>query len=415
MQINYYLDTNQRTKNPERIIFCYIRGIKKGETIKLHTGERILEKHWDKEKQRAKDRGKDKYVGAPELNDFLDKYIEKIKRTYRVSFVENSDIKYEEIRELITGAFKESSNDFFKIYDSYLESKKNEVCHRTIQRLNTLRSHLLAFQTEKKFKITFDAINHHFNDLFVNYLINDKKFINNTVSKLVSNLKVFLNWATLRKFNTKTDYNQFKCKWSEPDLIALTNDELMKLLYFDLSSKPSLEKVRDVFCFGCFTGARYSDIEGFLVSDIVNDIWRLNTLKTKDSINIPLNDYALQIVKKYEGTGKLPVISNQKMNDFLKDLCKLVGIDTPIRFAKFRGAERIEETKPKYEIIGTHTARRTFVTLSLEKGMRPEIVMKITGHKSLKMLQRYIKITENVKESEMRRAWGNESKLKLAE
>ncbi len=415
MQVSFYLDTNQRTKNPEKIIFCYIRGIKTYETIKLHTGMRIEKQFWDSEQQQAIARGKNKYPGAPELNAFLSRFKQEVRRVYQVNCFKEEKISYDELKQIIISHFKEETVNLFDVFDSYMQIKKTDVAFRTIQRFSTLKTHLLNFQNEKKVKVTFESINHYFNDQFVAYLVNDKQLSNNTVSKTVSNLKVFLNWATQRKINKNSEYKEFKCKWNETDLIALTDAELMQLLQFDFSSNSSHDRVRDVFCFGCFTGARYSDIEGFRLSDIQNGTWQLRTQKTKDTVYIPLNDFALNIVEKYRAAGKLPVISNQKMNDYLKDICKEAKIDTPIKKIKYIGAERKEEISPKYALIGTHTARRTFVTLSLEKGMRPEIVMKITGHKSLKMLQKYIKITENIQEVELRRAWGNPSKLKVIE
>jgi integrase len=376
---------------------------------------RIEKQFWDSEQQQAISRGKNKYPGAPELNAFLHRFKDEIRKVYQQNCFKDGKLPYDELKRIIISHFKEETVNFFEIFDSFLLVKKTDVSYRTIQRLTTLKNHLLNFQEEKKYKITFESIDLNFNDQFVSYLINDKKLINNTISKTVSNLKVFLNWASLRKFNKNTDYKEFKCKWNETDLIALSNDELMNLFQHDFSANVSHAKVRDVFCFGCFTGARYSDIEALRFTDIQNGIWQLRMQKTKDVVNIPLNDFALNIVDRYRAAGKLPVISNQKMNDYLKDVCKEAKIETPVKRVKYKGAERIEEISPKYSLIGTHTARRTFVTLSLEKGMRPEIVMKITGHTSMKMLQKYIKITENVQEVELRRAWGNPSKLKLIE
>ena len=109
----------------------------------------------------------------------------------------------------------------------------------------------------------------------------------------------------------------------------------------------------------------------------------------------------------------MPVISNQKTNEHLKELGKLEGIeiDEPIVLTKFRGTKEIQIKKPKYEFLSSHTARRTFVTLSLEKGMRPETVMSITGHKEYSTFKKYIKITNKVKLVELKRIWNNVPKL----
>ncbi|ALD21326.1 tyrosine-type recombinase/integrase [Hymenobacter sp. DG25A] len=112
---------------------------------------------------------------------------------------------------------------------------------------------------------------------------------------------------------------------------------------------------------------------------------------------------AQSILTRYAGRADgraLPVISNQKTNAYLKVLAQLAGLDTPTTTSQHRGSERVATTQPKHELVCTHTARRTFVTLALEGGMRPEVVMRITGHKDYKTLHRYLKITDAVVQGE---------------
>jgi integrase len=104
--------------------------------------------------------------------------------------------------------------------------------------------------------------------------------------------------------------------------------------------------------------------------------------------------------------GRLPKLySNQKTNQYLKDIGQLAGLTESVLIVKYRGIEKVEFLEPKYKFIGTHTARRTFVTLCLEKGMRPETVMSITGHKDYKTFKKYIKLTDKVKLVEMNNIW----------
>lgn len=129
------------------------------------------------------------------------------------------------------------------------------------------------------------------------------------------------------------------------------------------------------------------------------------TIKTKDQLSVPIIFYARQILVKYG--NKLPrVMSNQKMNDYLKELGKVAGLSHQVQKVKFLGVKRIDTCVPKFELLSTHTARITFVTLSLEKGMRPEEVMRLTGHKNIKTLMKYVKITNQVVKISMLRAWG---------
>ena len=108
------------------------------------------------------------------------------------------------------------------------------------------------------------------------------------------------------------------------------------------------------------------------------------------------------------------MISNQKLNEYVKELCQLAGITEQVEIVRFRGIKREAITYKKYELIGVHTGRKTFATVSLEKGMSAEEVMAITGHKDYKSFQRYVKVTEQRKKTVMLKAWGGElSTVKL--
>ena len=136
--------------------------------------------------------------------------------------------------------------------------------------------------------------------------------------------------------------------------------------------------------------------------------------KTRDFLRIPINDYAKELLAKYSSAyperSLPPAVTNQKTNLYLKEIAELARLDEIVELEKYNGSRKVIIRKPKYEFVTTHTARRTFVTLSLEKGIRPEVVMNITGHKKYNTFQKYIKITDNVKLIEMHKAW---SKNKL--
>lgn len=240
---------------------------------------------------------------------------------------------------------------------------------------------LQAFEKSKSYKLNFNSFNKIFYDRFLAFLIEERKMINATAYKTISVLKTFLGWAYERKLTTNSEYKSFRGKTYENEVVHLTEEELMNLYNLKIEDE-RLARVRDVFLFQCFTGQRYSDILALKREDVKNGTWHLRQLKTQNIIQIPLSKYAITILAKYSDF-KLPVISNQKMNQYLKELCILAEIDESIAIVKFKGNKRIEETKKKYEVIGTHTARRTFITLSLRKGMKPEVIMKITGHKTV--------------------------------
>lgn len=169
-----------------------------------------------------------------------------------------------------------------------------------------------------------------------------------------------------------------------------------------------MERVRDVFLFQCCTGLRYSDVFNLRRCDVHEDHIDVTTIKTNDTLRIELNEESKSILDRYknitfENDKALPVISNQKMNDSLHDLCKLAGINEMVRKTYFRGKERIDEIKPKWELVGTHTGRRTFICHALSMGIPPEIVMKWTGHSDYKAMKPYIDVVDEIKAESMKK------------
>jgi integrase len=371
----------------------------------LHTGERINPKYWNVKKQEVKIG----YTGSPELNQYLTEFKEKIQRIIRAAKIDNIDATFEDIKIAILKGFDiNKTSGFFENFDNFILLKNNELSKATINKYKYLKQHLQEYEKAIGSKITFNSIDLLFYDKFSNYLMN-QELINNTISKYITMLKTFLNWSVSRKISNNLDYREFHTKNDKVDIIYLSQDELNKIYELDLKDRPALDNARDVFCFACYTGQRFSDVSAIKREDIKDRFWHLRVTKTRDILKIPLNEYAKEILDKHKNDKKpLPSISSQKTNQHLKELRKLAGIDEPIKIVKYRGAEPIENTFPKYELVTMHTARRTFVTLSLEKGMRPETVMEITGHKDYKTFKKYIKITSSVKETEMNKIWSKE-------
>ena len=411
MTINFYLDS--RSSQSEKNIILYLRGL--GKTLKFNTGEKIDPKHWDKSKQVIKRT----YTGHPELNSFLNTIKERIIKKIRLLNIENDILTYDLIKEQVENLFQvkkpiDGKKLFYDAYYQFLDVKKNEKRYRTIQKYNTLLEHLKEFERTKHFKLSFDKIDLQFYEKFTAYLMQDLKHSNNTIGKYISSLKTFLHWTIDRNINTKIDFTRFKVYNEKTDIVVLTEKELMSIYYLDLSKEKTLEKVRDVFCFQCFTGQRFSDIENLKKDDIKGDSWNLRTYKTKDIIEIPLTPLAKEILNIYKDNSiPLPIISHQKTNNLIKIICGKAGINEPITLVRYRGNERIDAIKPKHEFITTHTARRTFVTISLEKGMKADTIMEITGHTSYKTFKKYIKITSKVKHQEMNKYWKKPSHLKV--
>lgn len=230
----------------------------------------------------------------------------------------------------------------------------------------------------------------------------------NYFAKIIAVLKSFGRWALKKGYNRKSEFLDFKASEQDIDIIFLTFEELMTLYNFEFESD-RLSQVRDFYCFGCFTGLRFSDIEKLYLANISETHITLSIQKTKtQNHTIRFNKYSKAILERYKGTiyEPLPSISSQKFNNYIKECCRIAGIDTPFTRHWYVGNKKMSETKPNHELITSHTARKTFITNSLLLGMEPAAIKKIANIKKDAVLSKYMKITEAYTDEQMEKAWG---------
>lgn len=331
----------------------------------------------------------------------------------------SADMIAEEIKLQQKQATKKEdpSNIVYDFIDQYIEEHKHIREKGSLTVYKSLKKHLTNYQNHSRSKVRFDQIDYNFLQAFQGFLIsweetNEKtkrvsSLNNTTISKQLRTLKTFLSYAKKKGISVNPGHKDFSIKEYKMEVIALTQAELDLLFGLELNSNKRLDQVRDVFCFSCVTGFRYSDLEQLHRGHIKNDEIRLTVKKTKKPLIVPLNRFSKGILEKYEElAAPLPIISNQKFNKYIKELCKLARIDDPIEIIRYKGATKQSTIYRKYEVISAHTGRKTFATLSLEKGIPAETVMKITGHADYKSFQRYVKVTEERKRNEMQKAWG---------
>ena len=387
--------------------------------IEFTTGYRIDSAKWDADKQRVKNGCSNKLKqSASEINASLLEYYTEIQSIFKRFEVEDVMPTPEQIKEAFNALHKPVSEepkpkketlpcDFFQVFDDFVEDcgRQNNWTDSTFEKFAAVKNHLTNFREGLAFEF-FDE--RGLND-YVGYLRDVKEMRNTTIGKQLSFLKWFLRWAFKKGVHQNNAYDSYKpkLKSTQKKIIFLTWDELNRLREFKIpSNKQALERVRDVFLFQCFTGLRYSDVFNLRRSDIKGDHIEVTTVKTSDSLIIELNNHSKAILDKYkdvafEDDKVLPVITNQKMNDYLKELAELAGIDEPVRQTYYRGNERIDEVTPKYALLGTHAGRRTFICNALALGIPPQVVMKWTGHSDYKAMKPYIDIADDIKANAM--------------
>ena len=375
-------------------------------------GYRIDIEKWSLESQRCKNNtthGKNK-TPASVINRTIQKYEDAFLKIKNRSESEAIDLAPEEFRNLFNieigkeVSTKTKSSSFFEIYDIFIfdEAQNNQWNKRTIQKMQTQKKVLYEFD----FEMRFEKFNEEYISSYQKFL-EDKDHKNSTISKELAALKWFLKWAKRKGYNKFSEFELFKPKIKniQKKIIFLSQSELKRLREFEIPEESkNLEKIRDVFLFQCFTGLRHSDVYNLKKANVKESYIEVTTIKTSENLIIELNKQSKKILEKYkdiEGEKALPVISNQKMNDYLKELAELAGIDDLVTTTYYKGNIRFEETSPKYALLGTHAGRRTFVCNALALGIPPNIVMKWTGHSDYKSMKPYIDIADEMKANAM--------------
>ena len=254
--------------------------------------------------------------------------------------------------------------------------------------------HLKEYQTYSKSRVDFDTIDLNFFYSYVSYLKNKQKLAVNSIAKDISIIKVFMGEAVDLDYtdNMKFKHKKFAFNEEETDHVYLTEDELTKLYELSITNK-KLDEVRDLFIFGAWVGLRFSDFSNIKKENIIQidgDYFiKMITQKTKELVIIPCNPVVMQIFEKYaDRPNRLPkTISNQKFNDYIKDVCKL---------AEFNEKGRVS-SRPKdilAELVSSHTARRSFATNYYLQGFPTVDLMKITGHKTERSFLKYIRVSK---------------------
>lgn len=384
------------------------------------TEETINPKYWqfDKTKdnyQRATNTKK--ILSHNELNSRLNFINSTADNVFRCFVNDNNrQPTVEELRELLNREINkkietnETKLDFFGSIERFISDAKNRTNDRTGKLINEVtiriykrsRDLLKEFNKGRKKKIDFSTIDLDFYYDYTAFLTTKKKFSTNTIGKHIRTLKIFLNDATERGLNSSFAYKskRFKIQGEQTESIYLTEKELKEIFDFDFSHNKRLEKVRDLFLVGCWTGLRFSDFSAIEPENINDNFIQIETKKTKQKVTIPIHPTLKHIMAKYKGqynNSLPPSISNAKMNLYIKEFAKEIPSlkDTITSKTYTKGGVTITKNYKRYELITTHTARRSFSTNLYKDKVPAYTIMQITGHKTEKAFLSYIKVSND--------------------
>lgn len=420
IKLGLHLKPNNKGEEVGEEVAIRLRVSWSGYRADLRSGFFVAPSKWDAVNEVVKPNTKNKSgQAAGEINRSVAKLcalVEEVLTRYELDNKRAPNVKeFKESFDLVAGrATKELPKaDFFIIYDKFTEVEGYEKnwTNATFTKFASLRSHLEAWRSSLSLS-TFSK--EDFADFVKSYLIKKKRMLNPSIDKNIGFLRWFLRWSAANGYYKGLAHQQYRPRLPGLDckeVIYLEWEELHNFLNFQFSgANPSFPPVRDVFCFCCFTGLRYSDVAKLRRCDLhlntPNPYFVVVTKKTNDRLHIELNKYALSILNKYKDIRfprglALPVISNVKMNEHLHDAAEEAGINEPVRIVQFCGNERIEEVVPKYAALTTHAGRRTFIVNGLRLGIPAPVIMEWTGHSDFKAMKPYIKIVDAAKRENM--------------
>jgi site-specific recombinase XerD len=371
--------------------------------IKYRTNYKIFPKSWDFEKERLKPSAS----GALELNVELNNLANLCIRDAMTKKDKNQFLSKEDYKQVIQGCIDRDNAVSREISISHLKTqflsyKSNFVKEGTLKEYRTVFKGLEDFEKQKGSNLVLREMDSKFLDQFEVFLSRKKNtndddktgLLNDTIHKYISTLKVFLKWCNdndhlVHPDVFKTQKTNFKKK-AYNEVIALSEAEIEKLMNHDLSAKPSLERVRDLFCLLCYTGQRFEDLINFDRKDIKNNAWDFISIKVKKRVIVPFEGYISPARDILERIGyNVPKISNQKFNEYIKTVGKLAGLDETIKITRYSGKQKLVIEKKKHDFLSSHVGRRSMVTNLLSRNIPITLVQKLTAHSDIRTLMKY--------------------------
>jgi len=413
----FYLDKAKKSKKtrltPLKANFSFTYKKDKGESVYKDIPKTIGAvkfEHWSKSKQRVMESFTFEEANL-KINPMLDSMQADAKKYFSELEAQKIEITEDILRKFLNGEKlnlqpkEDDKKQFWPAYEEYLKLGELEKAFNTNRNRKTIKNKLKEFEQATRYKMTFDRINLVFYDRLKEYILNRHDY--NYLSAITDKFKAFMNWSLERNYHTSTIYKRFSAPEKEGTIIYLTFPELQTLINYQFKSE-RLQKANDFFCFGCLTGLRYCDLEKLTKDNIANGILTTTTEKTNSFVTVPIYEGLQTIVNRYPDQYKLlPKISNAKLNEYIKECCKLAGIDSPTESKTFIQNTTKTEFKPKHELITTHTGRKTFICLAHSRGLDIEMIKAITGITREKTLRRYLSISDDNKLEKLKNAFGS--------
>jgi site-specific recombinase XerD len=380
----FYPSKTKLKKNGEAPVLMKINI--NGERAVVNLKRSVPPEAWNTDKGRMAGRSQEAKI----FNDYLDAVVQRTRQKYNDLLVTHDLITPEMLRDAVLGIKTSSARMIVEVFEEHIHSMRQligkETTHATCQKLSTCKAHFQKF-LKKEYKtpdVPVKSVDHYMVSKFSLYLKTETGCAYNTATKFLQNFKKITKICLHNGWMQKDPFANISLSLKEVDRPYLNEEELLHLENLPISID-RISRVRDFFVFSCYTGLAYADVKKLKRSEIERfegRMWiRTKRQKTGGMTNVPLLSKPVQILEKYSDLDALnandpviPILSNQKMNAYLKELADLCGITKPLSF---------------------HTARHTFATtVTMMNGVPMESVSKMLGHKNLKSTQHYARIVD---------------------
>ena len=396
------MEKNRNKVSPINLVFSY-----KGKKFKYSTGYKACYDDWDFNKQRIKS-NKALLVNAREVNNLLNLIETSLSKEYSKYISDQVVVNNELLKSFLDNLLKKKTieskpvktDTFFEFAYNHLDDKKSRVTKATFYSYRQTLIKLETYSINLKLNITFDSFDIKFVNSFNKFLEEHYNHKQNSISKHFKNLKTYLIEASNRGYikNSSFVVKDFFSPTENTTAIYLDEKELKKMHDEDLTDNPSMELARDIFLIGCYIGQRVGDYNGLTKDDIVTikgiSFFKIRQSKTKTDVLCPITKEISEIMKLRHNNLPPKKLNEPDINDNIKDLGKRLGFTKKIKCEFTQGGKKIVQMLPKYELIMTHTARRSFCTNMYLKKMPVYDIMLFSGHKTEREFYKYIKIKD---------------------
>ena len=391
--LNFYLekrrDQNGRIRRENVPVLLYFSF--DGHRLQMNTGEKISTNQWDVNLQRVSDSA----PGSRQVNAYLELLADEVIQTYREARAEGIKPGPEYLRKNLRTRPGRTSHSFFEILMRFINGNSEKWSIHTFRKIKTNYNHLREFEASTGYRIDFNRINEDFYERYVRFF-HDKGQSNATIYKNLMVLKWFLNWATRQGYNKYSYFRDYQFPWdhrykADPVNYYLEWEEIMKLYHTPIDEENS-DHARNIFCFLCFTGLKYSDLRSITKNLVTERGVRL--MHRESGSFIPLNRFSAEIINRYraENTGNniFPDMHTVTVNRLIKKAGRKAGLTDSFSLTLVSENNKQIKEVPKYQVLSTKVARNSFIVHALRLGMPEKVIQEITGLKNLSGIDKFM-------------------------